>query len=88
MDTLINGLQAKHFPPITREEHEAAKARIAAEREKFITLVFPDGKEIKWQTGEVSHFDLIRANGYGVFIGDYDNYGWPKGHPESPATSE
>jgi hypothetical protein len=84
-DELVGQLQARYFPRITREEHEAAKARVAAERAKYMVLRLPDGEQIKMATGVVGWRDITAASGYGVWLSDYDRFGWPKGHPESPA---
>jgi hypothetical protein len=85
---LVEALQDIHFPRITVAQHEAAKAKIAAEREKFRVFRFEDGTEWRIADGVVRWDDLRAASGYYATIEPYDRFGWPKGHPESPCAAQ
>jgi hypothetical protein len=84
----IDALQAAIFPRISRQEHEAAKDKVARERAKFIEIRFTDGTAVRFCNGLILWADLQAAGGYGVHLDCYDRFGWPKGHPESPATPQ
>ncbi len=76
-------LTAAH-PPITRDQHIAAKARLERDRHQFID--HPTFGRI--MTGVVMFDDLCRAYGYSVTHAGYDRFGWKVGHLDSPCQSE
>jgi hypothetical protein len=82
----IAALQAQYFPRISIQQHAYAKAKVARERQKVMLLQFPDGTRLPVCNGQYSWDDLRAAEGYGCWVKGYDRFGWPEGHPESPAS--
>jgi hypothetical protein len=80
----VAALQAQYFPRISIQQHAYAKAKIARERQKVIQIRWPEGYVTPLCVGDVTWDDLQAAQGYSVHLSDYDRFGWPKGHPESP----
>lgn len=74
-------------PPITRAMREEALRRLTEERAKFVEWIMPDGTRMSMVTGHVHVDDLRCEYGYAVVLKGYDRFGWPTGHPDSPATT-
>lgn len=74
--------------PILRDEHEAATRRLDPTNHVYKTIRLPDGGVMEWLTGTVDFNDYKRRDGYAIFPSDQDRFGWPNGHPESPASGK
>lgn len=85
MERLARALAEEAHPRITKERRAAALARLAEERAKHMMIDFGRGPE-PVATGEIRLDDAMAESGYAVVPRGYDRFGWPKGHPDSPAT--
>ena len=72
-------------PPITRAEQAAATHRLDPDNWPFRMIDWGDGPT-KFYTGMIDGKDYSRRDGYLICVEGRDRFGWPKGHPDSPAT--
>jgi len=75
------------FRPIGREEQAAAAKRLHCDPLPPPRLNDDGTTTVFWYRGTVDVRDYTLRDGYVVVVVGQDRYGWPKGHPDSPASA-
>lgn len=85
-DDVFDAVLRAQCRPISRADQSAARDRLNPDNWPFI-LVDIGGGTAKFYPGTLDARDYTLRDGYVIHPSGTDRYGWPVGHPDSPATT-